>query len=70
MVGVCDGHGIHGHLVSNYVKINLPKILLELIWKEKRVPQQVDKSGFLPPLNDKNRSPRSDTPDESLNWFS
>ena len=30
MVGVCDGHGIHGHLVSNYVKVNLPKILLEL----------------------------------------
>ena len=31
MMGVCDGHGIHGHLVSNFVKVNLPKILADLI---------------------------------------
>ena len=31
MIGVCDGHGVQGHLVSNFVKINLPKILQELI---------------------------------------
>ena len=31
MIGVCDGHGVQGHLVSNSVKINLPKILQELI---------------------------------------
>lgn len=30
-MGVCDGHGLQGHLVSNYVKINLPKILNETI---------------------------------------
>lgn len=31
MMGVCDGHGIQGHLVSNFVKINLPKILSNMI---------------------------------------
>jgi serine/threonine protein phosphatase PrpC len=31
MMGVCDGHGVHGHLVSNFVKNNLPKILKDLI---------------------------------------
>lgn len=30
-MGVCDGHGLQGHLVSNFVKINLPKILNETI---------------------------------------
>jgi hypothetical protein len=34
MVGVCDGHGINGHLVSNFVKINLPKLLTEIIWSQ------------------------------------
>lgn len=31
MMGVCDGHGAHGHLVSNFVKQNMPKILSDLI---------------------------------------
>ena len=31
MMGIADGHGAHGHLVSNFVKVNLPKILTELI---------------------------------------
>jgi len=31
MLGVCDGHGAQGHLVSNYVKVNLPKTLTEKI---------------------------------------
>jgi serine/threonine protein phosphatase PrpC len=25
--GVCDGHGVNGHHVSDFVKKNLPKIL-------------------------------------------
>ena len=53
MVGVCDGHGVNGHLVSNFVKINLPKLLTETIWS------QVGAYGldndklntFLPPLS-------------------
>ena len=28
---MCDGHGAVGHLVSNFVKVNLPKILSGLI---------------------------------------
>lgn len=31
MMGVNDGHGAHGHLVSNFVKVHLPKILADLI---------------------------------------
>jgi serine/threonine protein phosphatase PrpC len=31
MMGVCDGHGVHGHLVSNFVKMNLPKTLSDMI---------------------------------------
>ncbi len=27
MFGVCDGHGVNGHLVSDFVKKNLPRIL-------------------------------------------
>ena len=34
MMGVCDGHGGVGHLVSNFVKINLPKILANFIQKK------------------------------------
>jgi serine/threonine protein phosphatase PrpC len=34
MMGVCDGHGGVGHLVSNFVKINLPKILANYIQKK------------------------------------
>jgi serine/threonine protein phosphatase PrpC len=31
MMGVMDGHGVNGHLVSNYVKSSLPKILINLL---------------------------------------
>jgi serine/threonine protein phosphatase PrpC len=31
MMGVADGHGLQGHHVSNYVKVNLPKILAKMI---------------------------------------
>ncbi len=31
MFGVCDGHGVNGHLVSDFVKKNLPRILSTLI---------------------------------------
>jgi len=27
MFGVCDGHGVNGHLVSDFVKKNLPRII-------------------------------------------
>ena len=33
-MGVCDGHGIYGHLVSNFVKMTLPKILSDIIQKQ------------------------------------
>jgi serine/threonine protein phosphatase PrpC len=36
-MGVCDGHGVVGHLVSNFVKINLPKILSNMILGKKDV---------------------------------
>ena len=29
-IGICDGHGIHGHLISEYVSKNLPDYLNEL----------------------------------------
>ena len=44
MMGVNDGHGIHGHLVSNFVKVNLPKILSDLI-QNKITNQAVDSYG-------------------------
>jgi hypothetical protein len=31
LMGVCDGHGAHGHLVSGFVKQHLPLILSDLI---------------------------------------
>ena len=31
MFGVMDGHGINGHLVSDFVKKNLPQILSSII---------------------------------------
>jgi len=31
MFGVCDGHGVNGHLVSDFVKKNLPRILSSAI---------------------------------------
>ena len=39
-MGVCDGHGLQGHLVSNFVKVNLPQILSAMIQK-----QPIDKLG-------------------------
>lgn len=35
MLGVCDGHGAQGHLVSNFVKVNLPRILNEKVHQMK-----------------------------------
>jgi serine/threonine protein phosphatase PrpC len=31
MIGVMDGHGVFGHNVSQFVKVNLPLILQNLI---------------------------------------
>jgi len=31
MMGVMDGHGVNGHQVSSFVKINLPIILQHLM---------------------------------------
>ena len=31
MMGVMDGHGVNGHQVSSFVKINLPAILTHLM---------------------------------------
>lgn len=44
MFGVCDGHGINGHLVSDFVKKNLPRILGAMF-------VQVLSSGFKKPSN-------------------
>jgi serine/threonine protein phosphatase PrpC len=30
MLGVMDGHGVYGHTVSQFVKLNLPRILAGL----------------------------------------
>jgi hypothetical protein len=51
MAGVCDGHGINGHLVSNYVKLNLPKLLTEIIWTDSFDENKTN--SFLPPLSSK-----------------
>ena len=51
MAGVCDGHGINGHLVSNYVKLNLPKLLTEIIWSDSFDENKTNL--FLPPLSQK-----------------
>ena len=73
MMGVCDGHGLQGHLVSNFVKINLPKILNEAIHLQSGANMndfQKDDYGkksnkkmksFLPPLvNKQGGNPRND----------
>jgi serine/threonine protein phosphatase PrpC len=31
LMGVCDGHGAHGHFVSDFVKTSVPRILEEFI---------------------------------------
>jgi serine/threonine protein phosphatase PrpC len=58
MMGVCDGHGGVGHLVSNFVKINLPKILANYIQKKPgsdNSPPKVKKASksFLPSIGGK-----------------
>lgn len=51
MMGVCDGHGSVGHLVSNYVKVNLPKILSNMILKKEDPSRGVSKQkSFLPQI--------------------
>lgn len=50
MMGVCDGHGVVGHLVSNYVKVNLPKILSNLILQKS---DEKKTKSFLPQINGK-----------------
>jgi len=32
---VCDGHGLYGHLVSNYIKQTLPAFLEENLFEKK-----------------------------------
>ena len=34
-MGICDGHGVHGHDISNYLVINLPQNLNEKLISEK-----------------------------------
>jgi len=52
MMGVADGHGLQGHLVSNFVKIHLPKILSNLINGSKDPDATAKKSNsFLPQIN-------------------
>ena len=58
MMGVADGHGLQGHQVSNYVKVNLPKILSSLI--NNRPLEKLDnisskKNSFLPNIGGKNK---------------
>jgi serine/threonine protein phosphatase PrpC len=50
MMGVCDGHGVQGHLVSNFIKVNLPKILSNLMLGH----DEKKKSSFLPSIKSKN----------------
>lgn len=45
-MGVADGHGVHGHLVSNFVKMNLPKILSDMI--QNKQPSPIDNYGISP----------------------
>ncbi len=59
-MGVADGHGAVGHLVSNFVKINLPKILSNFIQKKGNKddggsPQKIKKAtkSFLPQIGGK-----------------
>ena len=47
-MGVCDGHGAHGHLISNFVKINLPKVLNQLIHGKKPEFNDSKKKSILP----------------------
>jgi serine/threonine protein phosphatase PrpC len=58
MMGVADGHGSVGHLVSNFVKINLPKILANFIHKKPTNENNVAKvkkvtKSFLPSIGGK-----------------
>lgn len=32
--GICDGHGLYGHHVSNFISKNYPKILKRLVKKK------------------------------------
>lgn len=57
MFGVNDGHGVQGHLVSNFVKVNLPKIITEKVGQLKSALALQEYSqlaegndGFLPPI--------------------
>ena len=59
-MGVCDGHGLQGHLVSNFVKVNLPKILSNLI--NGKNPDALEgpqnkRNSFLPQIGKQNRNP-------------
>lgn len=53
-MGVCDGHGAVGHLVSNFVKVNLPKILSNLILNKGEAANQAGRGkkqkSFLPQI--------------------
>lgn len=56
-MGVCDGHGVQGHLVSNYVKVNLPKILAGMILGQKDTDTKKSQA-FLPAIGaSKQRNP-------------
>lgn len=64
MMGVCDGHGVHGHLVSNFVKMNLPKTLSDMVLNRKSSsplndygfsPSKKSKKGFLPSIGNRKK---------------
>lgn len=65
-MGVCDGHGSVGHLVSNFVKINLPKLLSNFINKKTSNENNIDKvkkvtKSFLPSIGGKPQQEANDS---------
>jgi serine/threonine protein phosphatase PrpC len=56
MMGVADGHGLQGHLVSQFVKVQMPKILSAMIHGGKEEGNK--RNSFLPAISgSKQRNP-------------
>ena len=59
MLGVCDGHGANGHLVSDYVKKTLPVITAKLIHEAIGHISRKSSQNFLKNSSGKPKNPKS-----------
>ena len=66
-MGVMDGHGAHGHMVSGFVKETLPGVISDFINKKKI---KDNDATFLPSIGSPGRQQKDEPEEPNQKWIS